>query len=72
MSKWTKNDDGVKPVEDGVRIDVTYRDGSTELDMPSGVWTGDLGHTRNAIDWTIDGVDGDIVFWRLSGAKENV
>lgn len=68
-----RNNTGTMPVDRGTLVDVVYQDGHEEHGIPAGygsfdIVMSDFKHPewRIAKDWSIDGVPGDIVKWRLT------
>ena len=72
MSEWQVNT-GVCPVKRGTLVDVRFGDGRVVYHTPAltmdaddvGVDESGRVSERAAFDWSIDGVGGDIVQWRL-------
>ena len=72
MSEWQANT-GVCPVKEGTLVDVKFADGYIVYHTPALTMDeDDIGideegrvSWRAAFDWSIDGVRGDIIQWRL-------
>lgn len=65
---WTKNE-GKLPVDAGTKVDVKHNDGRVFTDEIAGLHScaPDAGHAE---DWSIDGVRGDIVEWKLTDVPD--
>lgn len=61
---WIKWEGGECPVPEGTLIDVKYRDGYKQKGCPAGYTSDEF--MRRAIEWTHDGVNGDIIAYRLA------
>lgn len=66
-SAWIPHDspEGIIPVDDGVLVDVKYRDGEKEYNLPANKLHGNYRDASYAF-WRSEQEDKDIVAWRLS------
>lgn len=70
MNDWIEWPGGDCPVAKGTLVDVKYRDGVEALGVTAGTEPSEEGHISHdecyAADWSCDGVDADIVAYRLA------
>lgn len=66
MIEWTKWDGGECPVEEGVLVDVRYRDGEEQFSVPAQVNRSGSDRDAAYTFWRNDGQFNDIVAYRLS------
>lgn len=64
-NEWKENT-GVQPVADGVKIDVIYLDGEINFNVSAGIiMARDGSFNRSAHNWLLNGLECSIFSWRL-------